>query len=86
MAAIDAGAIDIKDEDDLFTVCTAPADLEKVKSALEDSGLKIEYAGLEWAAKEKVAVSDDIRAKLESLFAELEENEDVNEHYHNANI
>lgn len=84
MAAIDAGAIDIKDEEDLFTAYTAPECLEKVKVALEKAGLKIEYAGLEWVAKEKVTVSDDVRAKLESLFEELEENEDVNEYFTNA--
>jgi len=86
MAAIDAGAVDIKDEEDLFTIYTMPGDLEKVKVALEKSGLKIEYAGLEWVAKEKVAVGDDIRAKLESLFEDLEENEDVNEYYTNADL
>jgi len=86
MAAIDAGAVDIRDEDDLFTVYTAPNDLERAKMALEKLGLKIEYAGLEWVAKEKVAVSDEVRAKLESLFEELEENEDVNEYFSNAEI
>lgn len=86
MSAIDAGAIDIKDEDDFFTVYTAPGDLEKVKIALEKTGLKIEYAGLEWVAKEKAAVSDEVRAKLEALLEDLEENEDVNEYFTNADI
>jgi YebC/PmpR family DNA-binding regulatory protein len=86
MTAIDAGAVDIKDEDGLFTIYTAPNDLEKVKSALEMAGLKIEYAGLGWVTKEKIAVPDDIRAKLEDLFSDLEENEDVSEYYTNADI
>ena len=86
MAAIDAGATDIKDEEEFFTVYTEPNDLEKIKIALEKTGFKIEYAGLEWVAKEKVAVSDEVRAKLEALFEDLEENEDVNEYYTNADI
>ncbi len=41
-----------KDEDHLFTISCDPKELDKVKHALENLGLKIEAANLEWLPKE----------------------------------
>ena len=80
---IDAGASDIVREDDGAIVYTAPDNLKKIKELLEKKGIKIEYAEMEQVAKEKKAVAG---AEIKKLFDELDENEDVNDFYTNAEI
>ena len=80
---IDAGASDIVREDDGAIVYTVPDNLKKIKELLEKKGIKIEYAEMEQVAKEKKAVAG---AEIKKLFDELDENEDVNDFYTNAEI
>lgn len=86
LALIDAGAQDIENEEEGMTVYSAPGDLQKLKQFLEDQSLNAETAGIEYAAKEKITVSEEDRDTLEKFMEELEENEDVADYYTNANI
>lgn len=83
---IDAGAQDIQREKDLVVIYTSPNDLKKIKEFLEQKGVKIEYAEIEQVAKEKKLVAEDQKEKIEKLFAELDDNEDINNYYTNAQI
>ncbi len=78
---IDLGAEDIKIEDNEMVVYLSPESLEKVKEKIEQSGIKIEYAEVEWVAKDPIEVSDQVKEKMESFFDELDEDEDVNNYY-----
>ncbi|MEA3398713.1 MAG: YebC/PmpR family DNA-binding transcriptional regulator [Patescibacteria group bacterium] len=80
---IDAGAADIQKDPDGAAIYTAPNDLKKVKDFLEQKNIVVEYAEVEQVAKEKKAVAFE---KLQKIFDELEENEDVNNFYTNADI
>ncbi len=80
---IDAGAEEIKDEDGEIHVYTKPENLEKMKNALENDKIKIEFAGLEWVPKERIEVDSDTRKKLDELFLALDESEEVSEYYTN---
>ncbi len=85
---IDAGADDIIEEgEEEIDVYTKPENLQKVKENLEKEapnwGIKIESAGQELVAKEKIKVTDEINEKLEKLFEELEEHQEVSEYYTN---
>ena len=42
IVAIEAGALDIAVDDDVFEILTEPGDLAAVRSALEDAGIEIE--------------------------------------------
>ena len=84
LAAIEAGADDIKEEEDLFTITTAPKNLQHLKEALASQGIKSEYAEMEYAAKNSVKLNEADGAKLDSLIEALNELEDVNDYYTNA--
>jgi YebC/PmpR family DNA-binding regulatory protein len=77
MAAIDAGALDIVRDDDVFEVITEPAALVAVRRALQDSGVNVESADLAWRPKSRVPVEEADAAKLMRLIDSLEESDDV---------
>lgn len=83
MAAIEAGAEDVTQMEDMVVVFTKPENLYLVKSVLEKGGHSIMETGFEWKAKNKVAVSAETSAKIETLFDALDEQDDVNEVYSN---
>ena len=83
---IDAGAQDIVHEEDNVAIYTAPNDLEKVKKFLEQKEIEVIYAEVEQIAKDKKVVSKEQKEKIERLFAELDDNEDVNNYYTNAEV
>jgi len=80
---IDAGADDVKKEAEGLVILTTGANLQKVKSYLEAKGVATESAEIEYVAKEAIEVSGDDAAKIESLLAALDENEDVSDYYSN---
>ena len=77
ISAIDAGALDIVRDDDVFEVLTEPADLVPVRQALQDSGVDVESAELAWRPKSRVPVDEADAAKLLRLIDALEESDDV---------
>lgn len=83
---IDAGANDFVEEDDGTTIFTNPSDLKKVNDFLTQKGLTVEYAEIEQVPKDKKTVDDKTKEKLEKVFAELDDNEDVNNFFTNANF
>jgi YebC/PmpR family DNA-binding regulatory protein len=84
---IDAGAEDIKEEDDSVEVVTKTEDLQKVKEAIEKLNLKIESADLEWIPKEEVNLeNEEDKKKIEAFMEALDENSDVQEFYTNVSI
>lgn len=80
---IDWGVDDVKEEDGGLTVYCDFANFEKIKKALEAQSLKLEYAQMEWVAKEGLEVPASVRESVEGLMEALEENDDVNAVYSN---
>lgn len=83
---IDAGAEDIKKEDEGMTIYTAPIDLQKTKQFLESKNIKTESAEVEYVAKEQANLTDDEKTHVEKFIEELDSNEDVADYYTNANL
>lgn len=75
---IDYGTEDVKEEQGGMTVYTSREDLKSVENKISQSGYKIDYAGLEWIAKEKVYLSDEKKEKINMLIEELEDLDDIN--------
>ncbi|MEJ6023152.1 YebC/PmpR family DNA-binding transcriptional regulator [Ramlibacter sp. PS4R-6] len=85
--ALDAGAEDvIASEDGAIEVLTAPGDFEKVKEALEGAGLKPEIAEVTMRADNTVDLTGEDAQKMQKLLDALEDLDDVQEVYHNAEI
>ena len=87
MMALDAGAEDMKAQDDVFVIYTAPGDFSAVREALENQGLSFLSADKKMIPQNTVAVSDpDTVAKIEKLLDMLDDNDDVADVYHNAEL
>ena len=87
MMALDAGAEDMKAQDDVFVIYTAPNDFSAVREALENQGLSFLSADKKMIPQNTVAISDpDTVAKIEKLLDMLDDNDDVADVYHNAEL
>ena len=75
--AIDAGALDITLDDDVFEVITEPGDLGPVRQALEQAGVEIESADVTQRPKSRVPVGESDAGRLMKLIDALEESDDV---------
>lgn len=86
LALIDLGAQDVEEEKGGLTVYATFENFPKLKKALEDKGTKFEYAEIEWVAKDQVEITDENKKKLENMFDDFEENDDVANYFCNAEI
>ncbi len=83
LLAIEAGADDIKWKGDELEIYTKPEDLEKIKKSLEEKGIKIDSASLDFVAKEEVELSEKEKEQAQKLFETLDENDAINDIYSN---
>ena len=85
--ALEAGAEDvITSEDGVIEVITTPQDFEAVKAALEAKGLSTEVAEVTLRAENSVAITGDDKIKMQKILDALEDLDDVQEVYHNAEM
>jgi YebC/PmpR family DNA-binding regulatory protein len=86
-AALDAGAEDvIAGEDGSIEVLTPPTEFESVKLALEKAGFKAEIAEVTMRAETPIELSGDDAARMQKLLDVIEDLDDVQEVFHNAEI
>ena len=85
--ALEAGADDvIADDDGAIEVLTSVADFEAVKNALEAAGLKPDDAQVTMRAENPIEVTGDDAVRMQKLLDAIEDLDDVQEVYHNAEI
>jgi YebC/PmpR family DNA-binding regulatory protein len=85
--ALEAGAEDvIADEDGAIEVLTPPGDFEAVKNALEAAGLKAEIAEVTMRPENSIELTGDDAARMQKLLDVLEDLDDVQDVFHNAEI
>ena len=85
--ALEAGAEDvIADEEGAIEVLTAPGDFEAVKHALEAAGLVAEMAEVTLRPENTVTLTGEDAAKMQKLLDVLEDLDDVQNVFHNAEI
>ena len=85
--ALEAGAEDVlSDDEGGIEVITAPADFEAVQKALTAAGFKAEVAEVTMRADNAVSVSGDEALKMQKLLDALEDLDDVQNVYHNAEL
>ena len=87
MMALDAGAEDFSDEDDSYEIITAPEDFSQVRESLEKEGIKMVEAELTMIPQNYVDIDDpEVVKKFTRIIDMLEEDDDVQAVYHNANL
>lgn len=85
MTALDAGAEDFVAQDDAFEVYTAPADFSAVREALEAADFTFLSAEVQMLPQNTVNITDaETVEKVEKFLERLDDNDDVQEVFHNA--
>jgi YebC/PmpR family DNA-binding regulatory protein len=83
---LEAGAEDIIDDGDCFTVQTAPGDFMAVQQAFADAGMEFESAEISQVPENLIPVDVPTGRKVMNLFDLLEDNDDVQKVYFNADL
>lgn len=83
---LDAGAEDLRREEDLLEVITSPAEFQKVKEAVDMAGCKPLSAEIAMIPKRSVKVSDKDAPHVLKLMEALENHDDVQKVYSNFDI
>ena len=84
MDALDSGADDFNGEGDFYEISTDPNDFHAVRDALEGKGYKFESASIEKIPQNTITLTDEHDIlMMEKLIENLEDNDDVQEIYHN---
>ena len=85
MLALDAGAEDFNaDEEEVFVVTTAPEDFGTVREALEAEGIEFLEAAVKMIPDTYTAINEDDAKKFQKMLDLLDDDDDVQEVYHNA--
>ncbi len=85
-ATLDAGAEEVNDLDDAFEVLSEAGDLVAVRTALQDAGLDYDSAEAEWVPSMEVPVDAETAPKVVRLIESLEDLDDVQNVFGNADI
>ncbi len=85
MMALDAGAEDFNsDEEEVFIITTDPEDFGTVREALEAEGLEFLEAAVKMIPDTYTEIDEDAAKKFQKMLDLLEDDDDVQEVYHNA--
>ncbi len=83
---LEAGAEDLQSEEDYFEIKTSIEDFETVRKQIVSIGLTPENASLQWVAKNEITVEGEAAEKVMKLIDMLEDNDDVQNVYSNADF
>ncbi|CCY53420.1 probable transcriptional regulatory protein CCU_01050 [Coprococcus sp. CAG:782] len=87
MAALDAGAEDVVEDDDSFEVLTTPENFSEVREALEKQGIPMAEAEVTMIPQNYVDLTDpEAVKKFTRIIDMLDDDDDVQAVYHNANL
>ncbi|NLB91455.1 MAG: YebC/PmpR family DNA-binding transcriptional regulator [Clostridiales bacterium] len=87
MMALEAGAEDVVDEEDSFEIYTSVEDFHQVREELEKEKMEFVSAEIEKIPQNMIAVEEEeMIEKVEKLLEMLEDNDDVQNVFHNAQL
>lgn len=84
--AIEAGAEDVVTQEDVFEVYTDIASFSDVRKYLEEKGLTFLQAEISRLPQSKITLPEDKLETFQRMLEKLEENDDVQEVYHNVEL
>src|SRR3954452_16179589 len=86
LPAIEAGALDVAVDDDVFEILTDPSQLTAVRAALDEAGIEIEQAEVTQRPKSTVPLDAEGARKVLKLLETLEDNDDVDAVHANFDV
>jgi len=84
MLAIDAGAEDFAAEDEVFVITTEPSEFGTVRETLEENGVEYLEAEITYVPDTNTAIDEETASKFQKMLDQFEDDEDVQNVYHNA--
>ena len=85
--AINSDAMDVLNDEEVYTIYTEPSDFIKVKEALEAEGInEFLTSEITYVADNKISLDDEKCEKVMNLITALEEIDDVQDVYHNMEV
>ncbi len=84
--AIENGAEDVKEEEDGYTVTCAPHEFQRLKESLDRLKIEPNMAELSRIATNSTTISADHFESVQKLVDTLEDNDDIQNVYHNADF
>ena len=84
LLALDAGAEDIKVEDDVFVIYTLPDDYDAVEVALAEASIATDMAQITMVPDTNMELTGDDAVNMQRVLDMLEDLDDVQDVYHNA--
>jgi YebC/PmpR family DNA-binding regulatory protein len=85
-AALELGALDVKDEDEFYEILTEATDFAQVRDGLSAKGFSFESAELTMIPQNMVELDEKKAEQMLKLIDNLEDNDDVQNVYTNADI
>jgi YebC/PmpR family DNA-binding regulatory protein len=86
MMSLDAGAEDFSSDEDVFEITTSPEDFSAVREALESNGIEFAQAEVSMIPNTSASLDNETAIKVEKLIDMLEDNDDVQNVWHNADF
>ena len=84
--ALDAGADDVIVSDDIYEIRTAPSDFSEVRKYFESKNIAFEEADILMIPNDKVDLNEDQLVTFGKMLDAFEDNDDVQDVYHNVNL
>lgn len=84
LLALDAGAEDIKVEDDVFVIYTLPDDYDAVEATLAEASIATDMAQITMVPDTNMELTGDDAVNMQRILDMLEDLDDVQDVYHNA--
>ncbi|HEY8390870.1 MAG TPA: YebC/PmpR family DNA-binding transcriptional regulator [Clostridia bacterium] len=86
LLAVDNGADDFLPDGDTYEILTDPTNIHNLRSSLEKAGVKVVSADVDKIPQTTVKLDAETAQKIQNLIDALEEDDDVQNVYHNAEL
>ena len=86
MSVLEAGGEELETSEDVFEIYTEPQDFADVRDALTAAGYTLDQAELTMVPQTTVPVPEDKLETFENMIEALEDDDDVSEVFHNAEL
>ncbi len=84
--ALEGGADDVVTQEDVYEIYTSPADFSAVRKFLEEKGLEFLQAEVTMIPQNKIVLEGEKLDLFKKMLEKLEENDDVQDVYHNVDL
>lgn len=86
MVALDLGADDFDSSDDEFYIFTSKSEIDNVRDGLEKAGKTVLTSEVRQVPASTIDIDSETEAKIRRMLDMFDENDDVQNVYHNANM